>query len=67
MVATNVHRNNPIRAIMEHLAEVHLVLRNEQDMLALAPSIGRQSVKTEKAGVNVFLEIRKPADDDESL
>lgn len=59
VLTTNVHTNNPIKGTMEHLAEWYLILRDEDDMLALAPELDVQRVKTERTGVNVFLEIRK--------
>lgn len=62
VVVTNVHPVNPSRGIMEHLQEWYLLLRDENQMLQLAPQIGRQTVTTESTGVNVFLEIRKEAD-----
>ena len=42
-------------------ADWHLTLRNESDMLALAPhGDNLATVSTEPLGVNVFLELRKP-------
>ncbi len=60
VLATNVHPRNPIRAIMEHIVEWYLIMRDQQDMLALAPGTGEASVYTEATGTNVFLEVRKP-------
>ncbi len=60
VIATNVHTRNPIRGMMEHLAEWYLVLRDQRDMLGLTPRTGHQRVFMEQTGTNVFLEIRKP-------
>lgn len=62
VVVTNVHPANPSRGIMEHLQEWYLLLRDDNQMLQLAPQLGRQTVRSEATGVNVFLEIRKEAD-----
>jgi len=61
VVATNVHQSHPVRGFLEHLQEWYLILRNEKQMLALNPALGQQKVATDATGVNVFLEIRKPA------
>jgi extracellular factor (EF) 3-hydroxypalmitic acid methyl ester biosynthesis protein len=60
VLVTNVHSSNPYRGAMEHLLEWHLVYRDEQQMLALAPPQTRTTVYTDPTGVNVFLEIRGP-------
>lgn len=60
VVATNVHPRESVRAFMEHVQEWNLILRNEKQMLDLAPELGQQTVCTEETGVNVFVEIRKP-------
>lgn len=58
LIATNVHPSNPNRYFMEHLAEWHLIYRNEEDMKSLTP--GKECrVYTDSTGVNVFLEVRK--------
>ena len=63
VVATNVHPRYQTHAILEDLADWHLILRNESEMLALAPPGGHTTtVSTEPCGVNVFLELRKPED-----
>lgn len=64
LIATNVHPSNPWRNWMEYLAEWHLVYRDEDQFLKLAPEAappGSATVKSDATGVNVFLEIRKPA------
>ncbi len=60
VLATNVHPRESVRAFMEHIQEWNLILRDEKQMLDLAPDIGQQAVCTEETGVNVFIEIRKP-------
>lgn len=61
VVATNVHPGHRSHAMMEDVLDWHLILRDEPQMLALAPEHeGTNKVFTEAAGVNVFLEMRKP-------
>lgn len=61
-LVTNVHPHDPTRCRMEHLQEWSVLHRNEQQMLDLAPELGRQTVSMEAMGLNVFLEARKPDD-----
>jgi len=64
LIVTNVHPSNPWRNWMEYLAEWHLVYRDEEQLLKLAPERappGAAVVKAEATGVNIFLEVRKPA------
>lgn len=61
VLSTNVHPVNPVRQFIEHLLEWNLIYRDEADMKALAPEGAPAEVVTEPTGVNVFLEIRKPA------
>jgi extracellular factor (EF) 3-hydroxypalmitic acid methyl ester biosynthesis protein len=63
VLATNVHKRQPARGLMEYLQEWNLMLRDEDAMLFLAPELGMQQVSTEATGVNVFLEIRKPEEE----
>lgn len=58
--ATNVHANNPAQAVMEYIAEWHLVCRDEKDMSDMLPGFGEQRIYTDDSGVNVFIEIDKP-------
>lgn len=63
LIATNVHPSNPWQNWMEYLAEWHLVYRNEEQFIKLAPGrapAGASSVRAEATGVNIFLEVRKP-------
>ncbi|MFC5455303.1 class I SAM-dependent methyltransferase [Prosthecobacter fluviatilis] len=65
LIATNVHPSNPWRNWMEYLAEWHLVYRDEEQFLKLAPDRappGSFLVKPDPTGVNIFLEVRKPLD-----
>ena len=48
---------------MEYVTEWHLVYRNCEELLALAPNEAPREacqVLAEDSGVNIFLEIRKP-------
>ena len=55
IMATNVHANNPAQAVMEYIAEWHLVCRNESDMEKLVPYEMPHKVYCDDSGVNVFL------------
>lgn len=64
LVATNVETSNPSRNWMEYVLEWHLVYRNAEQFMKLAPDKappGSCEVKTDATGVNIFLEVRKPA------
>jgi extracellular factor (EF) 3-hydroxypalmitic acid methyl ester biosynthesis protein len=63
LVATNVDDAKPIRNRMEYILEWHLVYRKPQQLLSLTPDAARPGgfvVKSDKTGVNIFLEVRKP-------
>lgn len=63
LVATNVDEH-PARYEMECFLDWHLIYRNTARMATLAPrqcSPDMVTVRREASGVNVFLEIRKPA------
>lgn len=60
VIVTNVHSSNPVKGLMEHVMEWHLVLRDEADMARLAPDLGPLKIYTDETGINVFLEIEKP-------
>jgi extracellular factor (EF) 3-hydroxypalmitic acid methyl ester biosynthesis protein len=60
VIVTNVHSSNPVKGLMEHVMEWHLVLRDEADMTRLAPDLGPLKIYTDQTGINVFLEIDKP-------
>lgn len=57
ILVTNVHASNPVKGLMEHVMEWHLVLRNEQEMMRLAPDPSRAKVYTDFTGINVFMEV----------
>ena len=64
LLVTNVDTSNPIRHMLDYVLEWHLIYRNGREMLALKPdeaSAELASVCSDSTGVNVFLEIRKPA------
>ncbi len=63
LIATNVQANNPSRHWMEFVVDWHLVYRNDEGFLALAPEGADPKtvkVQADETGVNVFLEVRKP-------
>lgn len=63
LIATNVHANNPSRHWMEFVVDWHLVYRDDDGFLQLAPEGAAPEtvkVETDETGVNVFLEVRKP-------
>jgi extracellular factor (EF) 3-hydroxypalmitic acid methyl ester biosynthesis protein len=63
LLVTNVDTHSS-RNEMEYFLEWHLIYRGTQAMLALVPpqvQAGDLSVIREPTGVNIFLEIRKPA------
>jgi extracellular factor (EF) 3-hydroxypalmitic acid methyl ester biosynthesis protein len=63
LLLTNVDRSNPIRNIMEHIYEWHLIYRTGDELAALAadlPSEAERRVQAELTSTNLFLEIRKP-------
>jgi extracellular factor (EF) 3-hydroxypalmitic acid methyl ester biosynthesis protein len=60
VIVTNVHSSNPVKGLMEHIMEWHLVMRDESDMLRLAPDPESAKIYTDETGINVFLEIVKP-------
>jgi len=63
LIATNVHSRNPSRHWMECVMDWHLVYRNDEQFLSLAPSRALAEstfIHAEETGVNIFMEIRKP-------
>jgi extracellular factor (EF) 3-hydroxypalmitic acid methyl ester biosynthesis protein len=60
VIVTNVHSSNPVKGLMEHVMEWHLVMRDESDMLRLAPDPETAKIYTDDTGINVFLELVKP-------
>jgi extracellular factor (EF) 3-hydroxypalmitic acid methyl ester biosynthesis protein len=65
LIATNVDASKPFRHSMELILEWHLICRNQAQFAALNPEKagpGQFTVTHEQTGVNVFIEVRKPAD-----
>jgi extracellular factor (EF) 3-hydroxypalmitic acid methyl ester biosynthesis protein len=63
LLITNVDPVNPIRNIMEHIYDWHLIYRNGAELGALAsdlPAGAQINVQAEITGANVILEVRKP-------
>lgn len=63
VVVTNVHPDNPNRGFMEHIGEWYLIYRDQPHMAALVPTLGNQRVYADSTGLNVFLQIDKPAEE----
>jgi extracellular factor (EF) 3-hydroxypalmitic acid methyl ester biosynthesis protein len=64
LLVTNVDKSNPIRHMLDFVLEWHLIYRDGTQMLALKPDEAERenvAVCSDPTGVNVFLEIRKPA------
>jgi extracellular factor (EF) 3-hydroxypalmitic acid methyl ester biosynthesis protein len=64
VVATNVDASNPVKYMMEYVMEWHLIYRNEENFFKLVPGDcdpKEARVTKDVTGVNLFLEIRKPA------
>jgi extracellular factor (EF) 3-hydroxypalmitic acid methyl ester biosynthesis protein len=60
VLTTNVHTQNPFRHYMAHVGEWYLEHRDERQFLNFAA--GRPATVTaDPTGVNLFLELRKPA------
>ena len=64
LISTNVDPSNPLRNGMEYLLEWHLIYRDQQQMKLLHPTAsGPGDIRTlsDESGVNIYLEVRKPA------
>jgi extracellular factor (EF) 3-hydroxypalmitic acid methyl ester biosynthesis protein len=64
LLVTNVDTSNPIRHMLDYLLEWHLIYRTGRDMLALRPDEAQSdhiSISSDSTGVNVFMEVRRPA------
>jgi len=59
LAATNVHPNNPERALMEHLLDWYLIYRDEAHFASLAPKGTDPEVFADETGLNVFLTVRR--------
>jgi extracellular factor (EF) 3-hydroxypalmitic acid methyl ester biosynthesis protein len=60
VLTTNVHAKNPIRYYMAHVAEWYLEHRDESQCRSFASNTPAD-VLTDATGVNIFLEVRRPA------
>ncbi len=63
LLVTNVDASNPIRNIMEHIYEWHLIYRTGEQFGSLTkalPAGAQCKVHAELTSTNLFLEIRKP-------
>jgi extracellular factor (EF) 3-hydroxypalmitic acid methyl ester biosynthesis protein len=66
LVTTNVDGSNPSRHTMEYVLEWHLIYRRAREFAGLLPEMappGSYAVKSDPTGVNIYLEVRKPAGD----
>ncbi|MBK9137890.1 MAG: class I SAM-dependent methyltransferase [Verrucomicrobia bacterium] len=64
LIATNVDPSNPMRHGMEFLLEWHLIYRDQAQMRQLHPTGVAPAciaTKSDDTGVNIYLEVRKPA------
>lgn len=64
VILTNVNASKPFRHSMDYLLEWHLVYRDERHMSRLLPVLkpaAQYKVDADETGVNLFLQIRKPA------
>jgi extracellular factor (EF) 3-hydroxypalmitic acid methyl ester biosynthesis protein len=63
-LVTNVEPSNPLRNGMDHLLDWHLIYRTATQMRKLIPvqtPADAAVVRSEETGLNLFLELRKPA------
>ncbi|MCE3255475.1 MAG: class SAM-dependent methyltransferase [Rickettsiaceae bacterium] len=58
LLVTNVHSNNPVKALMEHLLEWYLIYRDEESFSTLIEA-NQKKIYTDKTGFNIFLEAKK--------
>ena len=68
LIATNVDDSNPSKHWMEYVVDWHLVYRDKAAFERLCPDAappGACQVKAEKLGVNIFLEVRKPEENEQ--
>lgn len=58
LLVTNVHSNNPMRFVMEHLLEWYLIYRDEAKMDFLLPEkSSKRKIYVDSTGVNIFAEV----------
>jgi extracellular factor (EF) 3-hydroxypalmitic acid methyl ester biosynthesis protein len=66
LVATNVFAINPSRQWMDYSVDWHLIYRDHSGMREICPKSAPPEacvVKSDPTGLNLFVEVRKPADD----
>jgi len=64
LVTSNVEPSNPMRNGMAYLLDWHLIYRTAREMRTLKPNRAPDDaalVRADSTGVNLFLEVRKPA------
>ena len=64
LIATNVDPCNPTRCGMEFILDWHLIYRDPRQLLQLHPThapAGNVVTKSDDTGVNIYIEVRKPA------
>jgi extracellular factor (EF) 3-hydroxypalmitic acid methyl ester biosynthesis protein len=64
LIVTNVDLSNPIQNMLDYLLEWHLIYRSGQHLMGLRPEKSHPedaSLIADSTGVNVILEVRKPA------
>jgi len=67
LVITNVANANPIKGLMQYILEWHLVYRDEKQLMSLRPEkslLENVNIKYDSTGVNLFLEVRRPQNDE---
>jgi extracellular factor (EF) 3-hydroxypalmitic acid methyl ester biosynthesis protein len=66
LVATNVEASNPARQMMEYLMDWHLIYRDAEQLMTVAPQKAPREncrVLSDDTRVNIFIEVRKPLTD----
>jgi extracellular factor (EF) 3-hydroxypalmitic acid methyl ester biosynthesis protein len=64
VMVTNVHPSNPAFYRMEHILEWYLIYRDEDHMRQLVPPEWIRRVFVDHTGINVFMELEKPIEQD---
>ncbi|MBL4789516.1 MAG: class I SAM-dependent methyltransferase [Kordiimonadaceae bacterium] len=59
VLVTNVHPDNPDRFAMEHIVDWYLIMRDAEQVAALALEFNNQKIYDDSTHLNVFLEITK--------
>jgi len=66
LIATNVEASNPARQMMEYLMDWHLIYRDADQLMGVAPEKAPKEncrVLSDNTKVNIFIEVRKPLND----